>query len=309
MKNTIAFREKKYKLHKIKPIDYVLAAIAIAIGLFTIYPMWYVICMSLSTPQAVTQGSITLWPDAFRVDSYELILTDKDLWHALLMSLFYVIIGLVIMLVTCMLMAFPLTRPNLKGRKFVVFFLLIPMYFSGGMIPSFMLVAKFLGLYNTVWAIILPGFSIWNIILCRTFLDSIPHELSEAAYIDGASNSQVLTKIFVPLAKPVLAVISIYTIVGIWNSWFGSKIYQTDTSLHPVQMYLQRVLIQQSVDLSELIKEGATMEMVEAAVETANMAGQLKYTMIVVVTLPILMVYPIFQKHFVKGVMLGSLKG
>ena len=208
-----------------------------------------------------------------------------------------------------MLMAFPLTRPNLKFRKFVTFFLLIPMYFGGGMIASFIVVAKFLDLYNTVWAIILPGVSIWNIILCKTFLQSIPAELSEAAYIDGASNTQVLLKIFVPLAKPVLAVISIYTIVGIWNSWFGSMLYQSDTSLHPAQMYLQRILIQQNVNLAELIKKGATKEMIEAAAESANLAKQLKYSMIVVVTLPILMVYPLFQKHFVKGVMLGSLKG
>ncbi len=226
-----------------------------------------------------------------------------------MMSLFYVVIGLTIMLVSCMLMAFPLTRPNLKGRKLVTFFLLIPMYFSGGMITTFIVVAKFLNLYNTVWAIILPGVSIWNIILCKTFLESIPQDLSEAAYIDGAGNTQVLLKIFVPLAKPVLAVISIYTIVGIWNSWFGSMLYQSRTNLHPAQMYLQRVLIQQQVNLARLMQEGVTMEMVKDAVETANVAKQLKYAMIVVVTLPILMVYPMFQKHFVKGVMLGSLKG
>ena len=294
---------------RITVTDIVITAVMVLAGLITLYPMWYVICMSISTPGAVVQGSITFWPDAFRIDSYKLIFKDSDLWHSLLMSLFYVTAGLVIMLTSCMLMAFPLTRPNLKFRKFVTFFLLIPMYFGGGMIASFIVVAKFLDLYNTVWAIILPGVSIWNIILCKTFLQSIPAELSEAAYIDGASNTQVLLKIFVPLAKPVLAVISIYTIVGIWNSWFGSMLYQSDTSLHPAQMYLQRILIQQNVNLAELIKKGATKEMIEAAAESANLAKQLKYSMIVVVTLPILMVYPLFQKHFVKGVMLGSLKG
>ena len=296
-------------LHRITTTDIAITIIIVFIGLITVYPMWYVICMSISTPSAVVQGSITFWPDAFRLDSYKIIFKDGDLGHSLLMSLFYVAVGLAIMLASCMLMAFPLTRPNLKYRKFVTFFLLIPMYFGGGMIATFIVVAKFLNLYNTVWAIILPGVSIWNIILCKTFLQSIPNDLSEAAYIDGASNTQVLLKIFVPLAKPVLAVISIYTIVGIWNSWFGSMLYQSNTELHPVQMYLQRVLIQQNVNLSELMKKGSTKEMMQAAAEAANIAKQLKYSMIVVVTLPILMVYPLFQKHFVKGVMLGSLKG
>ncbi len=290
-------------------MDIVFAAIAILIGLITIYPMWYVICLSISTPSAVIQGKITIWPDAFRLDSYELICSDAALWRSVFMSLFYVAAGLFIMLTSCMLMAFPLTRPNLIGRKVIVFFLLIPMYFSGGMIPTFILVSKTLNLYDTVWAIILPGISIWNIILCRTFLASIPQDISDAAYIDGASNTKVLTKIFIPLSKPVIAVISIYTIVGIWNSWFGARLYQTNVNLHPAQMYLQRVLIQQSVDLGELVLEGASEDMIQSAVEMANRAYQLKYTLIVLVTLPIVMVYPMFQKHFVKGVMLGSLKG
>lgn len=296
-------------LKRINGTDIVLAVIVVLIGLITVYPMWYVICLSISNPDSVAQGSIAFWPDAFRLDSYKVIFRDGELVHSLLMSLFYVVMGLAIMLTSCMLMAFPLTRPNLKGRKFVTFFLLIPMYFGGGMIASFIVVTKFLNLYNTVWAIILPGISIWNIILCKTFLDSIPHELSEAAYIDGAGNTQVLLQIFVPLAKPVLAVISIYTIVGIWNSWFGSMLYQSHTELHPAQMYLQRVLIQQQVNLSQLMRDGANADIIESAVTAANLAKQLKYSMIVVVTLPILVVYPLFQKHFVKGVMLGSLKG
>lgn len=300
---------KNRGLHRITGTDIVIMAVVVLIGLVTLYPMWYVICLSISDPASVAQGRIVFWPDAFRLDSYKIIFKDSQLWHSLLMSLFYVVVGLAIMLTSCMLMAFPLTRPNLKFRKLVTFYLLVPMYFGGGMIASFLVVAKFLNLYNTVWAIILPGVSIWNIILCKTFLDSIPHDLSEAAYIDGAGNNQVLLKIFIPLAKPVLAVIAIYTIVGIWNSWFGSMLYQTDQSLHPAQMYLQRVLIQQQVDLAKLAQEGATQEMMEAAAETANVAKQLKYSMIVVVTLPILLVYPMFQKHFVKGVMLGSLKG
>ena len=275
----------------------------------TIYPMWYVIIMSISDPVVAAGSGVTFWPSGFYLGSYQIILREMEFWLSARNSVLYVLVGLALMLVTTLLVAYPLTRPNLKGRKACVIFLLIPMYFSGGMIPSFILITK-LGLYNTPWATILPGaYGIWNIILCKTYLQSIPHELAEAAYIDGAGNMQALSKIYLPLAKPVLAVISIYTIVGIWNSWFGAKLYQPNPAIQPVQLYLQKVLVEQSVDLSKMMEQNMTQEMMEAMTAKAMSARQLKYSMIVVVTLPIIMVYPMFQKHFVKGVMLGSLKG
>lgn len=275
----------------------------------TIYPMWYVIIMSISDPVVAAGSGVTFWPSGFYLGSYQIILREADFWLSARNSVLYVLVGLVLMLATTLLVAYPLTRPNLKGRKACVIFLLIPMYFSGGMIPSFILITK-LGLYNTPWATILPGaYGIWNIILCKTYLQSIPHELAEAAYIDGAGNMQALSKIYLPLSKPVLAVISIYTIVGIWNSWFGAKLYQPNPAIQPVQLYLQKVLVEQSVDLSKMMEQNMTQEMMEAMTAKAMSARQLKYSMIVVVTLPIIMVYPMFQKHFVKGVMLGSLKG
>ena len=275
----------------------------------TIYPMWYVIIMSISDPVVAAGSGVTFWPSGFYLGSYQIILREMEFWLSARNSVLYVLVGLALMLVTTLLVAYPLTRPNLKGRKACVIFLLIPMYFSGGMIPSFILITK-LGLYNTPWATILPGaYGIWNIILCKTYLQSIPHELAEAAYIDGAGNMQALSKIYLPLSKPVLAVISIYTIVGIWNSWFGAKLYQPNPAIQPVQLYLQKVLVEQSVDLSKMMEQNMTQEMIEAMTAKAMSARQLKYSMIVVVTLPIIMVYPMFQKHFVKGVMLGSLKG
>ncbi len=275
----------------------------------TIYPMWYVIIMSISDPVVAAGSGVTFWPSGFYLGSYQIILREMEFWLSARNSVLYVLVGLVLMLATTLLVAYPLTRPNLKGRKACVIFLLIPMYFSGGMIPSFILITK-LGLYNTPWATILPGaYGIWNIILCKTYLQSIPHELAEAAYIDGAGNMQALSKIYLPLSKPVLAVISIYTIVGIWNSWFGAKLYQPNPAIQPVQLYLQKVLVEQSVDLSKMMEQNMTQEMIEAMTAKAMSARQLKYSMIVVVTLPIIMVYPMFQKHFVKGVMLGSLKG
>ena len=289
--------------------DTVVTVIAIFTCFITIYPMWYVIVMSVSDPAAAAAGKVTFWPVGFSLGSYKLVLNNPKFWISIRNSVLYVIVGCVLMLFTTMSVAYPLTRPNLKCRKLVNLYLIIPMYVGGGMIPSFILVTK-LGLYNSPLALILPAsYSIWNIILCRTYLASIPHELGEAAFIDGATNMQALTRIYLPLSKPVLAVISIYTIVGIWNSWFGAKLYQPNPAIQPVQLYLQKVLVEQSVDLSKMMEQNMTQEMMEAMTAKAMSARQLKYSMIVVVTLPIIMVYPMFQKHFVKGVMLGSLKG
>ena len=300
---------QRKKLKRLTLFDVIVLILSAGACFITIYPMWYVIIMSISDPVVAAGSGVTFWPSGFYLGSYQIILREMDFWLSVRNSVLYVIAGLVLMLTTTLLVAYPLTRPNLKGRKACVIFLLIPMYFSGGMIPSFILITK-LGLYNTPWATILPGaYGIWNIILCKTYLQSIPHELAEAAYIDGAGNMQALSKIYLPLAKPVLAVISIYTIVGIWNSWFGAKLYQPNPAIQPVQLYLQKVLVEQSVDLSKMMEQNMTQEMMEAMTTKAMSARQLKYSMIVVVTLPIIMVYPMFQKHFVKGVMLGSLKG
>ena len=300
---------QRKKLKRLTLFDVIVLILSAGACFITIYPMWYVIIMSISDPVVAAGSGVTFWPSGFYLGSYQIILREMDFWLSVRNSVLYVLAGLVLMLVTTLLVAYPLTRPNLKGRKACVIFLLIPMYFSGGMIPSFILITK-LGLYNTPWATILPGaYGIWNIILCKTYLQSIPHELAEAAYIDGAGNMQALTRIYLPLAKPVLAVISIYTIVGIWNSWFGAKLYQPNPAIQPVQLYLQKVLVEQSVDLSKMMEQNMTQEMMEAMTTKAMSARQLKYSMIVVVTLPIIMVYPMFQKHFVKGVMLGSLKG
>ena len=301
--------QKRSKLKRLEPFDVVVLILATIAGFITIYPMWNVIVLSISDPVAAAGGSIYFWPVGFYTGSYTVILREHDFWIALRNSVGYVVIGTILMLTTTVLVAYPLTRPNLKGRRACVIFLLIPMYFCGGMIPSFILITK-LGLYNTPWSTILPAsYGIWNIILCKTFLQSIPHELAEAAYIDGAGNWQALSRIYLPLSKPVLAVISIYTIVGIWNSWFGAKLYIPNKDIQPVQLYLQRVLVEQSVDMTKMLEMNMTEEMIKALSAKALSARQLKYSMIVVVTLPILLVYPMFQKHFVKGVMLGSLKG
>ena len=302
----------KSKLKGLKHItlfDIVVIIIAAFIGLITVYPMWYVIVMSFSDPVLAAGSGVWFWPKGFTLKSYDIVVKEADFWITFRNSVNYVIIGTVIMLVTTMLMAYPLTRKNLIGRKWVTIYLLIPMYFGGGLIPTFIVVTK-LGLYNSPWAMILLGsYSIWNIILCKTYLQSLPNDLSEAAQIDGAGNWRVLTSIYLPLSKPVLAVITIYTIVGIWNSWFTAQVYLTKAAIQPVQLYLKRVLVEQAGGLNMMKSVGMDQKAMEAAAQQAIAARQLKYSMIVIVTVPILMVYPMFQKYFVKGVMIGAVKG
>ncbi len=271
--------------------------------LFTLYPMFYVFILSISDPVEAAAMNVYLWPKGFNITSYRILFNNPTMWRSYGYTILYVLSGTVLMLITSVMGAYPLLEKNLFGRKILVYYLIIPMYFSGGMIPSFLLISK-LGIYNTVWAMVLPGaVGIWNIILTRTFFTSIPITLKESAFIDGANHFTILFKIYLPLSKPILAVISIYTVVGIWNSWFNAMIYLPNVELQPLQMYLRRVLIEQSVDLTKLPASAQ-----EEAFLKKMSSLQLRYSMIIFTTLPVLFVYPFFQKYFIKGAMIGSLK-
>lgn len=283
----------------------VLYAIALVISLATIYPMYYVIIKSISDPVISLTKPVTIYPQGLYFGSYQLILQDTKMWLAYANTIFYVAAGTFLMVTTSVLCAYPLVSNKLVGRKWVVRFLLVPMYFGGGMIPTFLLINR-LHMYDTRLAMILPGaVGIMNIILTRTYFTTIPSSLSESAEIDGANNFKILFNIFLPLSKPIMAVVAIYTIVNIWNSWFNAMVYLPSSDKHPLQMYLQRILVAQTVDLTTL----KTAEEIQQAQQKALGATQLKYSMIVFITMPIIFVYPMFQKHFMKGVMLGSLKG
>ncbi|WP_251565579.1 carbohydrate ABC transporter permease [Paenibacillus pasadenensis] len=247
--------------------------------------------------------NVLFWPKGFYLGSYELIIKDAKMWWAYSNTLIYVISGTLLNCFAAVLGAYPLTARNLKGRKWVIAYLIIPMYFGGGLIPSYLLVNQ-LGLYNTMFAVIIPGaVSIWNIILVRTFFMTIPEGLKESAFIDGASHWQLLFKVMLPVSKPILAVIAIYSIVLIWNSWFDALVYLPNEKLHPLQMYLYRVVVQQSIDLKEL-----TMDESRTALANLLTNTQLKYSIIVFTTLPVIFTYPFFQRYFIKGALLGSLK-
>ena len=288
------------------------AIIYLIVGLLcfvALYPMFYVLVVSLSDPIHASTLDVYWWPKVeggiFYFGAYERLMTDWSMWSAYGNTVIYTILPTLLMIVTCAICAYPLTSPKLIGKKFVNMFLLIPMYFSGGLIPTFILMTK-LRLYDNIWAIIIPAsFSIWYIILTRTYFASIPEEMREAARIDGANNYQCLLKIYMPNAKPILAVIAIYTLVARWNSWYDALIYIPNPSLQPLQLYLRRVLVEQNVNLAATLS-AADMEAL-ALQRLSN--DQLKYAMIIFTTLPIIFAYPFLQRYFVKGVMVGSLKG
>lgn len=288
--------------------DFFIYLITGIICFVTLYPFYYVFIQSIADPKEVMDHSVYIWPKKYYFGSYELIIKDPKMWRAYGYTFLYVTAGTCLNVLTSILGAYPLSVKNLAGRKHLVRFLIIPMYFSGGLIPSFLLMTK-LGLYNNIWAMILPGaVSIWNIILVRSYMMSIPQGLLESACIDGAGHLRTLFSIIVPLSKPILAVIAIYTIVGIWNSWFNALIYLPNSELHPLQFYLYRVMIQQSVDLTQTAASGG-MAAMEEQIQRMLQNYQLKYALIIFTSLPVIFTYPLFQKHFIKGVMIGSLKG
>ena len=290
--------------------DFLVYALTVFVILITLYPMYYVVIMSVSDQVDVLARDVYLYPTDFQFSAYEYVMKDDALWRSLGYSAFYAIVTTVLQLFFCVTFGYALAMPKLAGRTFFVWYLIIPMYFGGGLIPTFLVMTKILGLYNSIWSIILPGAtSVWYIILTRTFFySSVPHSLREAALIDGANHYKTLFHIYLPLSKPILAVIAIYTIVNIWNSWFNASIYLMDARLHPVQMYLKSFLID-STDASNSVAAALSPEEAEELFRATMVKSQLQYAVIVITTLPVLVVYPFLQKYFVKGVMIGAVKG
>jgi len=281
----------------------VMYALAGLVVFITLYPMYYVLILSLSEPKAAVTMQVYVLPKGFSLDAYSTLVRDSEIWRSFFNTILYTVSGTMLMLTTSVLGAFPLTYKSLRGRKYVNTYLLITMFFSGGLIPGFLLILK-LGMYDSPLALIIPGcVSIWNIILVKSYLSSIPETLREAARIDGANVYQTLLRVYLPLSMPILAVIAVYTIVGVWNSWFSALIYLPHADWQPLQLYLRRMLVQ-AVSPTEALSAEAAAEMAARKLSYA----QLKYGMIIFTSLPVLFTYPFFQKYFMKGIMLGSLK-
>lgn len=269
--------------------------------LITLYPCWYVVIASISDPVKLYAGSrLLLWPRGFSTKAYAIILDHAALWHSYGNTFFYVVTSTAIGMILTVFGAFVLSRRVLPGKNAMLVFITVTMFFGGGLIPTYLVVVG-LGLVNTVWAMILPAaISTYNMILTRTYFRGIPASLEESAYIDGANDFTILLRIIVPLSYPVLAVISLYIIVSNWNSYIPATIYLRNRSLFPLQVILREVLISGSSNLDT---------MASGYDDFAAYSEAVKYATIIVSTVPVLVAYPFLQRFFVKGVMLGALKG
>lgn len=284
--------------------DVIMYAISVFVIFITLYPMYYILIISLSAPEVAITMKVYVRPIGLNLNAYQVLLKNTEFWHAYKNTLIYLVPNTVLPLVTATLVAYPLSYKKLMGRKALTWFLLVPMYFSGGLIPSFLLVQK-LGMYGSPLALIIPGcYSISNIILVRSFFRTVPDELREAACIDGANIYQILLNVYLPSSVAIFAVIAIREMVGSWNSWYSAYIYLPKRTWQPLQLYLRRMLTLEATVVSDELSEEAARDLEEFKLAMA----QLKYAMIILSVLPILCVYPYFQRFFIKGVMLGSLK-
>ncbi len=274
--------------------------IAIFAFVITLWPFLYIVAVSFSGSHAVYQGEVFLWPVDVTLDGYRQVFKQNGLWTAYGNTLFYTTVGTVFNLAATTIAAYPLSRNRFFARRFFNFFIAFTMYFSGGMIPTYLLITK-LGFYNSRWVMIIPSLlSTYNVMVCRSAFSAIPDEVIESAEIDGSNEWQTFGHIAVRLITPTLAVLTLYYAVGHWNNFFTALLYLSKEELMPMQVLLRRVLIQASSEL---------MDNSTASNDMAAVSIQVRYVTIVVATLPILAIYPLLQKYFVKGVMLGAVKG
>lgn len=266
----------------------------------TLYPFLFVLFSSLSDPVELLRfQGVMLYPQGFTLKAYQAVAQDTDIYIGFANTFFYVIVGTALNLFMTTLGAYVLSRKRLMLRKAFTLFTIFTMYFSGGMIPSYLLV-KNLHMMDTRLALILPvAINTWNLIIMLTSFNAIPESLEEAARIDGANDWIILFKIIFPVSLPVVMVMILYYAVGHWNSWFSALIYLNDKNLFPLQLFLQKILIQANTALTS----GG------GDVEAYNISFNIKYAVIIVATVPILLIYPFLQKYFVKGIMVGSIKG
>ena len=289
-----------------KIMDVIVYTTMIVVLVTTLYPVLYVVSASLSSASANDRGLVTIFPVDFNIDAYIGIFSMPTLTRAFTNSVIITASGTAINMFFTTTYAYALSRKKLALRGFYTVVAMIPMYFSGGLIPSFLLITRTLHLYNSWWALILPGaISTTNMIIMRSFFVSLPAELEESAYLDGANDIVIFYKIILPLSKAVLFTIGLYYLVGHWNSWFNAMIYLDDDNKMPLQ-YMLRQIVLLSANLEQAALDG---EVVTGSSLYFTKYVDLKYATLVFSMIPMLMIYPFIQKYFVKGVMIGSIKG
>ena len=268
-----------------------------------LYPLYFVVIASISNPLEVNAGRVLLFPRDITFKGYQMIFRDQDIMIGYRNTFFYTFLGTFINIILTTFAAYPLSRKDWVGRNLFMTMLMITMFFGGGLIPTY-LVMNSLGMVNTIWAMIIPGaVSVYNVIVMRTFLvNSIPYELQEAATVDGASNFGLLFRIIIPLSKPILAVLVLFYGVAHWNAFFNALIYLSNKKLYPLQLVLRSILIQNQV-AQDMFGDADSLN------DRTILAELIKYGLIIVSTLPVLILYPFMQRYFVKGVMIGAVKG
>lgn len=271
--------------------------------LIVLYPLYFVVIASFSNPTLVNSGQITLIPKGINLEGYVRIFNDKMILTGYGNSLMYTALGTLISVAITIPGAYALSRRELTGRNLVMYMVVFTMFFNGGLIPTFILV-KNLGLYNSFWSLILPVAVIpWNLIIARTFFQtSIPDELREAAQIDGCNEFRFFFRIALPLSSALIAIMVLFYAVGYWNTYFSALIYLKDEALYPLQLVLRNILIANTISPD-------MMENVEQASKQLEIASLIQYGVIIVAAFPLLILYPFLQRFFVKGVLVGSIKG
>ena len=293
-------KDHNRRLDRTRLSDWLIAAVIFVLCLTCILPFLHVAAKSLSSNTAVISKSVYLWPKGLNIQAYQSIFNDGQLTHSMLYTIMVTVLFTAIGMVATICAAYPLSRKRLRGRSFFSLIIMFTLYFSAGLIPEYLLMRD-LKLYNTMWVLILPlAFSPYNMLIMKSFLQAtIPDSLEEAAFLDGASNLGILWRVVLPLSKPILATLSLFYAVGRWNAYADAQYYITKKALQPIQYLLMNMVLSsgsEAISLSEASAVTSTPEVLQAAA-------------IMFATIPILLVYPFVQKYFVKGVMIGAVKG
>ena len=277
----------------------------VLLGLFVVaivIPMIYIVIASVMDPITLQNRGITFELDKWTLTAYKRVLENKQIWVGFKNAVVYSVVFTVVSVLVTLLAAYPMSRADFKGRKFFNVIFVITMFFGGGLIPTYLLISS-LGLLDSMWAVILPGaFSVWNMIIARTYYQGIPNDLREAADVDGANEMVYFFRVLLPVCTPVIAVLAMWQFVGMWNSYFDAMVYLNDTAKQPLQLVLRAILIQNQ-------PESGMISDMQSTAQRAQLAELLKYATIIISSLPLLVMYPFFQKYFDAGIMAGSIKG
>lgn len=296
-------RRRKMQLSKSDMIfDIINYSVLSVLLILVLYPLWFIVIASFSDSALVLEGKVWLWPEGTHVDAYLKVFKDSRIMNGYRNSIIYTVVGTFLNICMTTAAAYPLSRKDFVGRNTFALIMAFTMFFSGGLIPTY-LVYKDIGILNSIWVMVLPGMvSVYNMVIMRTFFADIPYDLQEAAFMDGASNFQILFRIIIPLSTPVIAVMIMFYGVGHWNAFFNALVFLTNKKLYPLQLVIRDILIVGSSVTSEGTG-GASVA------DKLRIAETLKYAVIIISSVPVLVLYPFMQKYFIRGVMLGAIKG